>query len=156
MTKVYKTVPKAFLSLLAESNWLLDSRSTLSPIVRCCAWHYWSRKELWHCWDWVYYQGCFERWAQLSCKWAAAVHSGSLFAALWHCALKLLSRLCVRVVTAGIKHEIMSVREMTLQYSTAASLALLGPAGSFLGEITKLAKYMCGYVCEEHNQKPQE
>lgn len=69
----------------------------------------------------------------------------------------------MRVVTAGIKHEIMSVREMTLQYSTAASLALLGPAGSFLyilvlqmGEITRLAKYICGYVCEERNQKPQE
>lgn len=152
VTKVYKTVPEAFLSLLAESDWLLDSRCTLSAIVRCCAWHYGSRKELWHCWDWAYFQGCFEHWAQLSSKWAAAAHSGSLFTASRHCALKLLGRLCVRVVTGGVKHEVMNVRVMTLQRSTAASLALLGPAGCFfyisalqMGEITRLAKYIC--VC---------
>lgn len=62
----------------------------------------------------------------------------------------------MRVVTGGVKHEVMDVMP-------AASLALLGPAGCFfyisalqMGEITRLAKYICVCLCEEHNQKPQE
>lgn len=66
------------------------------------------------------------------------------------CTEALEQVVCEDHVTGGVRHEVMSVREMTLQYSTAASLALLGPAGSFfyisalqMGEITGLAKCVC-------------
>lgn len=49
------------------------------------------------------YQGCFEYRAPLSSKHAAAAHDGGLFAAPWHCALQLMSRLCMRDVTGGVK-----------------------------------------------------
>lgn len=67
----------------------------------------------------------------------------------------------MRVVTGAVKHGLMSVREITLQYSTAASLALFDPAGSYLyipalrmNEITGLAECVC--VCEERNHRPCE
>lgn len=158
--KIIKLYQKLFFSCWVNQTGPLDSRWTLSPIVRCHAWHYGSRKELWHCWDWAYYQDCFKYRAQLSSKWAAAAHNGSLFAASWHCARKLLSRLCVGVVTGGVKHEVICVR-WHCSTGTAASLALLGPDSIFfyipalqMGEITGLAKSVC--VCEEHNQRPWE
>lgn len=66
------------------------------------------------------YQGCFKYRTPLNRKHAAAAHGSGLFAASWHCAVMLMSMLCMSSVTGDVKRGIVSVRETMLPYSTAA------------------------------------